>query len=118
MKSKLLAIAATLLLFGCTTTQVATTRAIADPLVSVAVTGYAQAHGVPAALTAPLVTQLQNSFWGMLTLKYANQPIAAGAGDSSIGAAVAAKNPNESDLANALVALGDTAATKLYTTQP
>lgn len=113
---KHLRLLALLLLASCSATQIASTRAIADPLVSAAVTSYAASQGVPPTLTAPLVATLQSAFWGMIAQKQAGQPIAVGAGNPAIGNPVAAQNPSVSQLATSLVALGAPQAQKLLTT--
>lgn len=86
-----------LALSGCSTAQVATTRAVTDPLVAAAISGYAQTYGVPPVLTTALVTPLQNEFWGMYLQVLNQQPIAAGSTVSAIGNAVAAKIPASAD---------------------
>lgn len=98
---------------GCTTAQLAQTRAIADPLVSAAVAGYAQTYGVPPTITTGVTGALQDSFWSMLALAQAKQPIAQGAAVPSVGAAVAAaasksSTPTVTQLTTALTALGAT----------
>lgn len=103
---KHLRLLALLLLASCSATQIASTRAIADPLVSAAVTSYAASQGVPPMLTAPLVVTLQNEFWSLLAQKQAGNPIAQGASIPAVGQAVAAKNPTQSQLVTSLVALG------------
>lgn len=117
MKRYLLILA--FLLPACSTTQISATRALADPLVSAAVSGYAAQYGVPPVLTASLVATLQNQFWGMLAQKYAQQPIAQGSDIPAVGNAVAAKNPTTTQLTMALSALGQTVAPAIkIPTQP
>jgi len=99
-----------ILLLSCTSAQFDQTAAIADPLVSVALSGLGQAYGVPVGLTAPVVTKLQGEFWAMLKLKYAKQPIAQGSSIPAVGNAVAAQNPTTGQLITSLAKLGDPTA--------
>lgn len=98
---------------GCTTAQLAQTRAIADPLVSAAVAGYAQTYGVPPVITQGVTGVIQNEFWGLLAQAQAKQPIAQGASIPAVGTAVAAaasksNTPTVTQLTTALTALGAT----------
>lgn len=86
---KLTFVLAALLVTSCTTSQIATTRMIADPIVSAVVSGYAATYGVPPPLTQGVVGIVQNQLWGMLAQAEAKQPVAQGASIPKVGAAVA-----------------------------
>lgn len=103
---------------GCTTAQLATSRAIDDPLVSAAVAGYAQTYGVPPVISQGVTGVIQNEFWSYLNQANHQQPITQGASIPAVGSAVSqavtaqkAANPGVSTtalLTNALSSLGAT----------
>lgn len=92
----------TLLLAGCTTAEQSATQAIVDPIAVGFVSGLGQSYGIPAVLTAPVLTSLLNDGWGMLAQKTAGNPIAQGAANPTVGATVAALNPTTAQLVSAI----------------
>lgn len=89
-------------LFGCTTAQLNTAQAIVDPVAVAFVSGYAQQYGVPPALTSAVLTPLLADGWGIVAQSQAGNPIAQGAANPAVGAAVAATNPTTAQLVDAI----------------
>lgn len=78
----------TLVLFGCSTAQLNTAQAIADPIIIAAASAYAQTYGVPPVLTAAVATPVLNDIWGAAAQVAAKQPAAQGAATPAVGAAI------------------------------
>lgn len=91
-----------LLLFGCSTAQIDSARAIADPITVALVSGYASTYGIPPSLSAPLITTLQNEGWSMASQLWKGNPVASGASTPTVGAAVAVANPTPDQLVTAI----------------
>lgn len=75
---------------GCSTTDVAAARAVADPIVASLLEGLAASHGVPPVITAPVITLLQNQAWGMVAQAQAGNTVAQGSSIPTVGNAVQA----------------------------
>lgn len=87
MKSKYATIALSLLLFGCTTTQLQNAAAIARPIADAALLGAANYYGLPPDSSRVAVAAF-DSLWGAVAQVQAGQPAAAGATAPQIGSAI------------------------------
>jgi len=102
---KPIAILTALILPACSSVQLAQSEAIIDPIAVTAVTAYAQEHGIPATVTAPVATAVFGQIWAGVAALQAKQPLSSGTTDPAVAKALLSALPANSSTATKIAKL-------------